>query len=73
MLFRLSYGVWLIEQLLQDTSENVKTYMMYDIACKLVSHLKASGSYSAGSDRLNLVIPSFHAYGHSADCQVKYN
>ncbi len=38
---------------------------MYDIACMLVRHLK-----SVGNERIKFAIPSFHAYGHIAACQV---
>ena len=45
------------------------TSCMIIIACNMVRHLKSSeGKYLL--DRMKFCIPSFHAYGHNAACQV---
>ena len=44
--------------------------MMYDIACILVQHLRASEDGDYLLDRIKFALPSFHAYGHNAACQV---
>ena len=41
---RLSYIVWLLQELVQRIPANVHLKVMYDIACILVQHLRASGS-----------------------------
>ncbi len=43
--------------------------IMYDRSCTLVKHLKAN-KYGYLLDRVKFSIPSFHAYGHNAACQV---
>ncbi len=45
---------------------------MYDICCMLLQHLKNSKDGSALLDRIKFALPSFHAYGHKAACQVNY-
>ena len=40
LLFRLSYAVWMMEQIIADRQFNdQKLYVMYDIACTLSQHL----------------------------------
>lgn len=43
---------------------------MYDVACSLVKHLKGN-EHRYLLDRMRFALPSFHAYGHNAPCQVK--
>ena len=43
---------------------------MYDVACTLVKHLKGERDYMYLLDIVTFVLPSFHAYGHNALCQV---
>ncbi len=45
---------------------------MYDICCMLLQHLKNSKDGSALLDRIKFALPSFHAHGHKAACQVNY-
>jgi len=65
---RLSYGVWLLQELLQHVPSNVTLYIMYDVACTLVKHLKRKCDNLL--DYMRFALPSFHAYGHNASCQV---
>ena len=37
---RLTYGVWLLNEIVDRKPEDIKIYLMYDIACNLVRHLK---------------------------------
>jgi hypothetical protein len=37
---RLCYGVWLLNEIVERQPEGIKIYLMYDIACNLVCHLK---------------------------------
>ena len=37
---RLGYGVWLLTEIVEQQPKSVKIYLMYDIACTLVRHLK---------------------------------
>ena len=72
----------LIEHLLNKLPRSSELHVMYDIACNLEKHLKVSSiqfcfSHYRVSERTDLlnsiksfVIPAFHAYGHSAQCQV---
>lgn len=41
--FRLSYGEWMLEQLIEKSSNGCDIYVMYDIACSLHKHLKVCG------------------------------
>lgn len=68
---RLSYGVWLMQEMSQQISPDIQLYMMYDVACTLVKHLKLTKDGSYLLDRWKFALPSFHAYGHNAACQVK--
>ena len=47
--------------------------VMYDIACTLVQHLRSSKNGAYLLDRVRFSLPSFHAFGHNAACQVKNN
>ena len=69
---RLSYAVWLLEEITQRTSEDTALFVMYDIACMLSKHLKASRNGAPLLDRVKLAVPSFHAFGHDFNCQVIY-
>ncbi len=69
-LNRLSYAVWLLQELVQRNPTSVHMNMMYDIACILVQHLRASEDGDYLLDRIKFALPSFHAYGHNAACQV---
>ena len=55
--------------MLQKVSPDINLYIMYDIACTLVQHLKAKGA-THFLERMKFALPSFHAYGHNAVCQV---
>ncbi len=66
---RVSYAVWLVEELVRRIPTSVDMNIMYDISCTLVKHLKAN-KYGYLLDRVKFSIPSFHAYGHNAACQV---
>lgn len=39
-IHRLTYGVWLLNEIVDKQPEGVKIHLMYDIACNLVRHLK---------------------------------
>ena len=39
-LHRLTYGVWLLTQIVDKQPVGIKIHLMYDIACNLVRHLK---------------------------------
>ena len=69
-MHRLSYGVWLLQEISQHTPANVTMYIMYDIACTLAKHLKRNEDHNDPLKRMILALPSFHAYGHNAACQV---
>lgn len=66
---RLSYAVWLVEELVRRIPASVDMNIMYDISCTLVKHLKANKNGFL-LDHVQFSIPSFHAYGHNAACQV---
>ena len=68
--FSLAYIVWLLEALQHQVSPNVDMYVIYDIACSLVQHLKAKGAVHLLEGGTKFALPSFHAYGHNAQCQV---
>lgn len=70
---RLSYVVWLLEELTQHVPAMTNIYVMYDIACTLVRHLKASRNGAHLLERIKFALPSFHAFGHNAACQVVYS
>ena len=59
-----------MEELHQHVSSDTKLYVMYDIACNLVSHLKSRGNEALLLEHIKYALPSFHAYGHSAACQA---
>ena len=62
--------MWLLEELAQRVSMETDIYVMYDVACNLVRHLKANRN-SALLDRMKFALPAFHAFGHNASCQVQ--
>lgn len=41
-MFRLAYGIWILERIVQEmqSKQVSQTYIMYDIACTLFSHLQ---------------------------------
>ena len=57
-------------ELSQHVSSNITLYIMYDVPCNLVWHLKASGDGGHLLDCMKFALPSFHAYGHNAPCQM---
>ncbi|XP_065063363.1 uncharacterized protein LOC135689928 isoform X2 [Rhopilema esculentum] len=69
---RLGYSVYLIQNIL-DTIDTLKISIniSYDIACKLSSHLRNLGRQDL-LEKITLILPSFHAYAHSAPCQIKF-
>ena len=69
---RLSYVVWLLDELGQRIPSETDVYIMYDIACTLVQHLKAKSSGAHILERMKFALPSFHAFGHNAACQVNF-
>ena len=69
-LYRLSYVVWLLEELVHSIPSDIDVYVMYDIACTLAQHLKASKNGDHLLERFKFVLPSFNAFGHNAACQV---
>jgi hypothetical protein len=46
---------------------------MYDIACNFQRYLKNIGKRELLEKIATLSVPSFHAYGHSAECQIQYS
>ena len=63
--------MWVLEVLRQRVPLGIDLYIMYDIACMLVKHLKATNGGGHLLERLKFAVPSFHAYGHNAVCQVR--
>jgi len=39
-VYRLAYGEWLIQRMIEETSDGVHMHVIYDIACTLDKHLK---------------------------------
>lgn len=39
-IHRLTYAVWLLDEIVDRQSDDIKLYLMYDVACNLVRHLK---------------------------------
>ena len=39
---RLAYGVWLLTEIFEKCPKDIKLFMMYDLACHLVRHLRVS-------------------------------
>ena len=66
---RLSYVIWVLEELVHRIPPAADVYVMYDIACTLVQHLKGRNVEHL-LKRIQFALPSFHAYGHNATCQV---
>ena len=62
--------MWLLEEIGHRIATSVDMNVMYDIACTLVQHLRASKNGRYLLDRIKFSIPSFHAFGHNAACQV---
>ena len=62
--------MWLLEELAQRISEEVDVYIMYDVACNVARHLNANRNGTQLLDRVKFALPSFHAFGHNASCQV---
>ena len=48
----------------------IQSCIKYDIACSLMKYLANSPGGRCLLDEVTFAIPSFHAYGHKADCQV---
>ncbi|XP_064391176.1 uncharacterized protein LOC135338993 isoform X3 [Halichondria panicea] len=67
---RLSYAKWLLLEMVQNYPTQ-KLNIMYDIACKLHKNLLKS-ECSEVLEKIDLSIPSFHAFGHNAQCQAAY-
>jgi hypothetical protein len=71
---RLAYSVWIIDQLIDrhspECNKSLEVYVMYDIACTLKKYLEGHGR-SDILEKVHLSLPTFHAYGHKASCQVK--
>ena len=65
--------MWLLEELVHRIPTSVDMNVMYDIACTLVQHLRSSKNGAYLLDRVRFSLPSFHAFGHNAACQVKNN
>ncbi|XP_041347017.1 uncharacterized protein LOC121366761 isoform X2 [Gigantopelta aegis] len=68
---RIGYSVFLVEKLLAET-HNQQLHVFYDIACLLKSHLKKNKKYDI-LEKVNLVLPIFHCYGHKMNCQILYS
>ena len=49
---------------------DLEVYVMYDVACNLVRHLRAKEDGQYLLQCLKFAIPAFHAHGHNAPCQV---
>ena len=67
MVCRLSYVVWMLEELIHKISSSADVCIMYDIACTLVQHLKGKRAAHL-LERFQFALPAFHAYGHNAAC-----
>ena len=65
--------MWLLEELVHRIPTSVDMNVMYDIACTLVQHHRSSKNGAYLLDRVRFSLPSFHAFGHNAACQVKNN
>lgn len=65
--------MWLLEELAQRVSVETDIYIMYDVACNLVRHLRANknGAHAHLLERMKFSLPSFHAFGHVTSCQVR--
>lgn len=62
--------MWLLEELVHSIPSDIDVYVMYDIACTL-THLKTSKNGGHLLERIKFALPSFHAIGYVADCQVQ--
>eukprot|EP00112_Aurelia_sp_Birch-Aquarium-sp1_P007292 Seg1794.4 transcript_id=Seg1794.4/GoldUCD/mRNA.D3Y31 product="hypothetical protein" protein_id=Seg1794.4/GoldUCD/D3Y31 len=71
---RIGYAVYAMEELLRKykDNQNITIYLMYDIACKLKSHLLVNHQQHL-LHKVTLAIPIFHCYGHKMACQVLFN
>ncbi len=56
--------VWVLEELVQHIPHTTDIYVMYNIACSLVQHLKGRNKEHL-LNRVRFSLPSFHAYGHN--------
>ena len=70
IICRLSYGLFLLHELLQRLPEKVNLHIMYDVVCTFVRHLKSNDSHLL--EKVAFAVPSFHAYGHKPSCQVRH-
>ena len=68
---RLSYGIFLLQEIVQRAPEQIKVHIMYDVACTFVQYLISRDSHLL--EKVAFAIPSFHAYGHKPSCQVRHN
>ncbi|XP_065054216.1 uncharacterized protein LOC135683019 isoform X2 [Rhopilema esculentum] len=70
---RLGYSVMVLEALVEECKpRGQKIYYLYDIACKLKSHLKKLDRQKE-IQSVTFGIPVFHCYGHVGSCQIEYN
>ena len=60
----------MLQELVERLPSDLDVYVIYDVACNLVCHLKASVDGNYLLECLKFAIPAFHAYGHNALCQV---
>lgn len=70
LFIRLSYVVWMLEELANRIPSGVHAYVMYDVACTLVQHLRGLTGGKHLLECFKFALPSFHAFGHNASCQV---
>ncbi|XP_071832068.1 uncharacterized protein [Apostichopus japonicus] len=75
---KLGNAVFLLKHILSMVEKEVKLFVLYDIACKLESHLKIVDNSVAADDepilpRVTLAVPAFHVYGPKPSCQMKYS
>ncbi|XP_072022471.1 uncharacterized protein [Amphiura filiformis] len=68
---RYAYPILLIKKLIEDNPSS-ELVIVYDIACKIHSHLLKTKQADI-AEAVELVLPCWHAYGHSAACQVLFS
>uniref|UniRef100_A0A1I8GQ87 DUF3677 domain-containing protein n=2 Tax=Macrostomum lignano TaxID=282301 RepID=A0A1I8GQ87_9PLAT len=61
---KLNYAKSMVHNFLSGLPSSCKAIISYDVACKLSSHFHQD-------ERLRFAVPAFHAYGHTAACQLK--
>ncbi|KAK6181329.1 hypothetical protein SNE40_009207 [Patella caerulea] len=68
---RLAFAVFVLERLVEDSTNDDKIIAMYDIACMLHKHLKKNKRDDILA-KVSFAVPVFHSFAHNMQCQLNY-